>query len=56
MHGGSIVVDGHMDTALRMLDDGADLGACREAGHADLPRRGSTPLSPTAARAPARNR
>ena len=38
MHGGSIVVDGHMDTALRMLDDGADFGARREAGHADLPR------------------
>ena len=38
MHGGSIVVDGHMDTALRLLEDGADLGARREAGHADLPR------------------
>src|SRR5687768_13297656 len=27
-----------MDTPLRMVDDGVDLGARREAGHADLPR------------------
>jgi len=38
MHGAAIVFDGHMDTALRMVDDGVDLGARREAGHADLPR------------------
>ena len=38
MYAGSIVFDGHMDTPLRMLDDGVDLGVRREAGHADLPR------------------
>jgi membrane dipeptidase len=38
MHGDAIVFDGHMDTSLRMVDDGVDLGARREAGHADLPR------------------
>jgi len=35
---GAIVFDGHMDTPLRMVDDGVDLGTRREAGHADLPR------------------
>ncbi|HEY7470781.1 MAG TPA: membrane dipeptidase [Gemmatimonadota bacterium] len=38
MYGGSIVFDGHMDTPLRMVDDGVDLGVRRDAGHADLPR------------------
>jgi len=38
MYGESIVFDGHMDTPLRMVDDGVDLGARRDAGHADLPR------------------
>jgi membrane dipeptidase len=38
MYGGAIVFDGHMDTPLRMVDDGVDLGARRDAGHADLPR------------------
>jgi membrane dipeptidase len=38
MFGDAIVFDGHMDTPLRMVDDGVDLGARREAGHADLPR------------------
>ena len=38
MYGPAIVFDGHMDTPLRMVDDGVDLGARREAGHADLPR------------------
>ena len=38
MYGPAIVVDGHMDTPLRMVDDGVDLGERREAGHADLPR------------------
>lgn len=38
MYGPAIVFDGHMDTPLRMVDDGVDLGARREEGHADLPR------------------
>ena len=38
MYGPAIVFDGHMDTPLRMVDDGVDLAARREAGHADLPR------------------
>jgi membrane dipeptidase len=38
MNAGAIVVDGHMDTPLRMVDDGVDLGVRRDAGHADLPR------------------
>jgi len=38
MYGESIVFDGHMDTPLRMVDDGVDLGRRREEGHADLPR------------------
>lgn len=38
MYGDAIVFDGHMDTPLRMVDDGVDLAARREAGHADLPR------------------
>lgn len=38
MYGDALVFDGHMDTPLRMVDDGVDLGARREAGHADLPR------------------
>lgn len=33
-----IVLDGHMDTPLRMVDEGADLGRRSAAGHADLPR------------------
>lgn len=38
MYGPAIVFDGHMDTPLRMVDDGVDLGVRRERGHADLPR------------------
>ncbi|HJU86234.1 MAG TPA: membrane dipeptidase, partial [Gemmatimonadota bacterium] len=38
MYGPAIVFDGHMDTPLRMVDDGVDLGVRREEGHADLPR------------------
>jgi len=38
MRAGALVVDGHMDTPLRIVDDGVDLGVRREAGHADLPR------------------
>lgn len=34
---GALVVDGHMDTPLKLVDDGADLGE-RLPGHADLPR------------------
>lgn len=33
-----IVFDGHMDTPLRLVDDGVDFGARRTEGHADLPR------------------
>jgi membrane dipeptidase len=38
VYGSALVFDGHMDTPLRMVDDGVDLGVRREAGHADLPR------------------
>jgi membrane dipeptidase len=38
MNAGALVVDGHMDTPLRMVDDGVDLGTRRDGGHADLPR------------------
>lgn len=38
MYGESLVFDGHMDTPLRMVDDGVDLGVRRESGHVDLPR------------------
>jgi membrane dipeptidase len=38
MYEGTIVFDGHMDTPLRMVDEGVDLAVRREAGHADLPR------------------
>jgi membrane dipeptidase len=38
VYGPAIVVDGHMDTPLRMVDDGVDLAVRREEGHADLPR------------------
>lgn len=38
MYGSALVFDGHMDTPLRMVDDGVDLGVRREAGHTDLPR------------------
>jgi membrane dipeptidase len=38
VYGPAIVFDGHMDTPLRMVDDGVDLGTRRESGHADLPR------------------
>ncbi len=34
---GALVVDGHMDTPLRLVDEGRDLGD-RLPGHADLPR------------------
>ena len=35
---GHLIVDGHMDTPLRLVDEGVDLGARHEGGHADLPR------------------
>lgn len=35
---GAIVFDGHMDTALRIVDEGVDLGRRTPEGHADLPR------------------
>ncbi len=38
MYGNALVVDGHMDTPLRLVDDGVEFGARREAGHADRPR------------------
>lgn len=38
MNAGAIVVDGHMDTPLRIVDDGVDFGVRRDGGHADLPR------------------
>jgi len=34
---GALVIDGHMDTPLRLVDEGRDLGN-RLPGHADLPR------------------
>lgn len=34
----AIVLDGHMDTPLRMVDEGIDLGAGSDLVHADLPR------------------
>ncbi|MFN2383164.1 MAG: dipeptidase [Gemmatimonadota bacterium] len=37
-HDGALVVDGHMDTPLRLLDEGADFYARGADGHADLPR------------------
>lgn len=38
MLGGSLVVDGHMDTPLRIVDDGVDVGEEDRRVHADLPR------------------
>lgn len=35
---GALVVDGHMDTPLRLVDRGLDLGERLEGVHADLPR------------------
>ncbi len=35
---GALVVDGHLDTPLRMVDEGLDLGERHADGHADLPR------------------
>lgn len=35
---GSLVVDGHMDTPLKVLDDGVDPGVRDDRVHADLPR------------------
>ena len=37
-HGGALVVDGHMDTPLRLLDECVDFHARGTDGHADLPR------------------
>lgn len=36
--GGALVVDGHMDTPLRVVDDGVDPGIVDRRVHADLPR------------------
>ncbi|HET6342977.1 MAG TPA: dipeptidase [Gemmatimonadota bacterium] len=38
MYGGALLLDGHMDTPLRIVDEGVDLGARLEDGHADLVR------------------
>lgn len=38
MHGDALVVDGHVDTPLRMLDDGVDVGRRGDSTHVDLPR------------------
>ena len=38
MYAGHLVIDGHIDTALRLLDEDLDLGARQPDGHADLPR------------------
>lgn len=38
MLNGCLVVDGHMDTALRIVDDGIDVGRRDDRVHADLPR------------------
>lgn len=38
MHGGALLLDGHMDTPLRIVDEGVDIGARLEDGHADLVR------------------
>lgn len=38
MNAGALVVDGHMDTPLRIVDEGVDFGVRRDGGHADLHR------------------
>ena len=38
MYGGALVFDGHMDTPLRLVDDGTDIGDRLTDGHADLVR------------------
>ena len=38
MYGGALLLDGHMDTPLRMVDERVDIGARLEDGHADLVR------------------
>jgi len=38
VYGGALLVDGHMDTPLRMVDEGVDVGARLGDGHADLER------------------
>lgn len=38
MYGGVLVLDGHMDTPLRLVDEGVDIGARLTDGHADLVR------------------
>lgn len=38
MYRGHLVFDGHMDTPLRLVDEGLDLGVRHADGHADLPR------------------
>lgn len=38
MYGGALLVDGHMDTPLRLVDEGIDIGARLPDGHADLVR------------------
>lgn len=38
MYADALVIDGHMDTPLRIVDDGVDLGRRRMRGHVDLVR------------------
>ena len=38
MRSGALLVDGHMDTPLRLVEEGLDFGVRRDTGHADLPR------------------
>ena len=38
MYGGALVLDGHMDTPLRLVDEGVDISARLADGHADLMR------------------
>ncbi|MGH7586996.1 MAG: dipeptidase [Gemmatimonadota bacterium] len=38
MYDGAFLLDGHMDTPLRIVDEGIDIGARLEDGHADLVR------------------
>jgi len=38
LYGDALVFDGHVDTPLRIADDGIDFGARQSASHVDLPR------------------
>lgn len=38
MYDGALVIDGHMDTPLRLVDENVDIGARLQDGHADLVR------------------